>query len=262
MENATIGSEEVKLLIIGFDGMDYAMTAETIPDKFKKWLKPLTVEVAMTGPSWASFYTGKSVEQHGIFNGWGLPKQGSLTFDDIEKDTFWNILEDGGFSVYVDNLPITDGGFPKNNDVYKDLVNTVIDYKSPGRWRKEILKKGVSRVLNEASSGCDELIEYIKPANLIFVQFSFLDRIGHTYTFKSENTIKKSYKLAIDIINKLLEKFKPWKFLIVSDHGFKRKEAKHNHIGVCITNLSYRPKIVEQTDLFNVILEYFNDRYL
>lgn len=94
-----------RLLIIGFDGMDYFLTRKTIKEYPFKNLTPISkkqvVEETVTGPSWASFYTGLSKEIHGVTDGWGRNLEGSNTFRDIESYVFFGILSMTLGIVYI-----------------------------------------------------------------------------------------------------------------------------------------------------------------
>jgi len=67
----------------------------------------------------------------------------------------------------------------------------------------------------------------LKGKDLIFIQFSFLDRIGHRIGFKNDVVIKKCYHLAYSIIDKLYEMIDPEYLIVVSDHGFDPNKLNH-----------------------------------
>jgi len=224
-----------KLLVIGFDGMDYFMAKKTIVMYPFKILKPILkqqlVKEAVTGPSWASFYTGLHKDIHGITDGWGRDIDGSNSFEDIRKYAFWNILREAGHKVYTDNLPITRSGFPFTSSIQKDLVNWVCNplQDGMGNWRSGIREMGSEMVLSKTRLHSFNLVnsEKLRSQDLVFIQFSFLDRLGHTFTFKSSRLIKKSYFLAYELIEKLFEITMPQYLIVTSDHGFCHNSTHH-----------------------------------
>ena len=201
-----------KLLIIGFDGMDYFMTKRTIKKfHFKKFkpilIKQLTKET-VTGPSWASFYTGLDMEIHGVIDCWGRDIGESNTYQDFQGHIFWNLIKEAGYSVYVDNLPITPEGFPYSSNKEKDVVNWIA---RASKWAEVIREIEFEKVLQKIKMHSYHIIEGIRyeEYDLIFIQFSFLDRIGHVYSFKKEEIIRKSYTLAYELIDRLFEQMNP-----------------------------------------------------
>ncbi len=63
-------SKSPKLLVIGFDGLDYEIFSRRSNLGLK--VHPLFAPVPVTGPSWTSIYTGDSVTTHKIRNVFGL----------------------------------------------------------------------------------------------------------------------------------------------------------------------------------------------
>lgn len=232
-----------RLLVIGFDGMDYFMARRTIRDyqfkNFKPILKKQLVRETESGPSWACFYTGLNKQIHGITDGWGRNIEGSNTFKDIQAGVFWDIVQRAGYDVYTDNLPITAGGFPYTPDKNKDIVNWVCKplKKGMGHWRKMISDIGFDEVLSKVRGDSLNLIESerLKKADLSFVQFSFLDRIGHVFSFKERKIISKSYNLAYELIDRLFGQAAPQYLIAVSDHGFWESRAQDHFDATCAT---------------------------
>ena len=247
-----------KLLIIGFDGMDYFMAKRTIGEysfqNFQPILKKQLTKETYTGPSWASFYTGLRKEIHGVTDGWGRDIGESNTFKDIKDHAFWNIISKAGYPIYVDNLPITPDGFPYTKSKEKDIVNWIYDPLEQGsvKWRKAIQSMDYKKVLLEVKSGSLKLIEEQTFSNqdLVFIQFSFLDRLGHVYTLKDDDLMRKSYQLAYELADRLYELIQPQYLMIVSDHGFwKRNGHLYASCGVAILN-DKSHQFFEQNEVF------------
>jgi len=266
-----------KLLIIGFDGMDYRIAKRTIKKynfDFKLDLHKLKVKVPLTGPSWTSFYTGLNMDVHGVYDGWGTDHhhKKSNCFKDIKKHCFWKIIEKKGFKVITYNLPITSEGFPFDKSNKKDIINWVYNSLKHYEWAPEIRKKGIKKIIKKIEKDNFDIIKNLRchGADLVFIQFSFIDRIGHAFTFRRKKTIKLSYNLAYKIIHKLYKKINPEKLMVVSDHGFSLKYSTHNKSkeGIFITNKnllnnlkSIKNNYINQTDIFDEILDIFDIDY-
>lgn len=225
-----------RLLIIGFDGMDYFLTKRTIKNysfrSFDPILKRQIVETAVTGPSWASFYTGLKKEKHGVIDGWGRDIKNSNIFEDIEEYTFWKILQRNGYRVLTENLPITPTGFPFDSSEKRDIVNWAYHPLEDGKttkWRDSIREWGIENVIKKAREDSFNIIRNLLLENedIIVIQFSFIDRIGHVYSFYSEEIIKKTYNLAYNIIDDLYNKTSPEYLIVTSDHGFGENRTDH-----------------------------------
>jgi predicted AlkP superfamily phosphohydrolase/phosphomutase len=225
----------VRLLVIGLDGMDYFMAKRTIPKhrfkNFRPILKKLLVEETHTGPSWASFYTGLDKEAHGVVDGWGRNVGESNSYKDIQDYVFWNLLEKAGYDVYTDNLPITPSGFPFAPEKEKDVVNWVHKPSevTPVFWRQTIRKMSFEDVISKVRTHSLNLIDgkQLENRDLVFVQFSFLDRIGHVFSFKNDDMMMKSYELAYELVDKLFKLTKPQYLIVISDHGFWKNYMGH-----------------------------------
>ena len=59
-----------KLLVMGFDGLDYELFKQRGPAGLE--VLPLYSPVPVTGPAWTSIYTGDSTTTHGVRNVYGL----------------------------------------------------------------------------------------------------------------------------------------------------------------------------------------------
>ncbi len=229
----------MRLLIIGFDGLDYYLTRDFL--KRNPWtftLKKLKAKIPATGPAWASIYTGADVKTHGITDIWGRPIEGSRSFEDIMGFTFWQIIRNNGFSVYTDNLPLTPAGIPFANDKRKDLVFWVEGDKKETFFN--IIKNRPFRlVFEQVKKNNQKLIEdYLKKnVDLMFVQFSFVDRLFHTFRIYGED-LERIYTHCFEIAEKMYSELEPEHLLIVSDHGFCTKNNYHfNRIdGCCLFN--------------------------
>ena len=235
-----------KLLLIGFDGMDYFMTQKTIREYSFKSIQPILkkqiTKESLTGPSWASFYTGLDKDVHGVIDGWGRDTKGSNSFRDIQRYAFWNIIKKKGYKVWIDNLPITPNGFPFTTLKRKDIVNWVYKPLEGGmvHWRETIRGMSFDKMLSQVRSDSFKLIEGKRLADrdLIFIQFSFLDRIGHVFTYKEDEIMRKSYTLAYELIDRLCEIIAPQYLIVTSDHGFWKSTRGHDFANCAVAILN------------------------
>ena len=101
------------LLFLGFDAMSHEVL-EALSwieiDRFRTegTYGKLEAEVAATGPSWMTIYTGVSFRNHGGTNTWGENGGGrSKTILTSPAVPFWRHLVKEGITVGLINLPIT-----------------------------------------------------------------------------------------------------------------------------------------------------------
>lgn len=213
----------MKTLLIGFDGMDYYLAKEYYKGNLN--VKKLVARVPLSGPSWATIYTGKSAENHKVHDAWGRPSNQNNGFKDIEPYCFWKIVEKEGNSIYTDNLPITPNGVPYIQDKNKDIVFWTNKLKG---WEQELKQKSFEDVFKQVQNNCWNLIiEYVeRKEDLVFVQFSFFDRMMHLFSL-SEKQARRLYEYSFEIIETLQVALDPENLLVVSDHGFHYSELSH-----------------------------------
>ncbi len=80
-------SKVPKLLIIGFDGLDYEIFSRR--SKLGLTVHPLFAPVPVTGPSWTSIYTGDSVSTHQVRNVFGLKYRKRYSNIDSLQKAIW-----------------------------------------------------------------------------------------------------------------------------------------------------------------------------
>jgi len=114
-----------KLIILGWDGATFnaldRMIEKGIMPNLKKIIERgvrsdlLSTVPPITGPSWASFRTGKKPENHGLFSFFHSPEE-DLEPKNIKRHTaagidgisYWNILNGQGLKCIVADMPLTD----------------------------------------------------------------------------------------------------------------------------------------------------------
>jgi predicted AlkP superfamily phosphohydrolase/phosphomutase len=110
-----------KLVVIGLDGGSFNVIDPLIRENKLPNLKKMIVDGAkgellstippVTGPAWASFMTGKSPENHGLFD-FVTPLQNEyerqiVNYKHIKAKTIWSILSKYGREMGVINVPVT-----------------------------------------------------------------------------------------------------------------------------------------------------------
>lgn len=108
-----------KVLVIGLDGATWDLmrpwAEKGILPTFKKLMEKgvygdlKSTLPPITGPAWVSFATGKNPGKHGIYD-FVLPKNGldkirSITAEDINGETFYEILDKNGINSILINMP-------------------------------------------------------------------------------------------------------------------------------------------------------------
>jgi predicted AlkP superfamily phosphohydrolase/phosphomutase len=258
----------MKLLIVGFDALDYEIFRchNEVADLT---ILPFRVEIASTGPSWTSIYTGLSSKNHKITDHWGRHTETSLSFDTTPVRSYiWDVLNQNGFSVELFNLPITyppkavykymlsgiwipEGAnyvYPRkcqkifSEDLYKSLD---LIYRAPNRQKwvhviKTPIKELVSNCIRDSKVCVDNFLRLHNDSNFGFIQFSFVDRIGHVMCgFDKKDTEDYVYCAVNEVLNYLLPKVSYENLIIVSDHGYSRKHSG-SHFRNKIGTFSYK----------------------
>lgn len=275
-------TRKTTLLIVGFDGMDYHLAKKTIEKhrfhNFKPILRLMKVKRVFTGPSWASFYTGLDEKEHGVSDCWGRDLGKSNSFNDIGDYVFWEIIKKKGYKVLTENLPITPEGFPFDSNPKKDIVNWVqrdnvkhMDFdRSVEKKRKDsydvIKNMDFDEIIEKTEKDSFAIINglELKDKDLIFIQFSFLDRIGHRVGFKKDTVISKCYDLAYSIMDKLYSRTAPKYFIAVSDHGFGSNRLNHtrDYDAVLILNEAANRYFNDRISILDRMSKIFNERNL
>ena len=86
-----------KVLVMGFDALDYHFFARFASQDYS--IIPLYSPVPMTGPAWSSIYTGLSVTNHGISEGWGRRKSRLYSRYEYLDNLLWNIRKLAGYTM-------------------------------------------------------------------------------------------------------------------------------------------------------------------
>ena len=234
----------MKMLFVGIDGLDSDRVLSS-GGAFSDWggLRGRCVpEIASTGPSWTTIYTGLKQEAHGVTSPWGLEAKPSLPY-------IWKQLDSCG----VIGMPVTypahklDDGWmlsglpspssdlrarwPRDLDpgqYISDYTNILHPAKADiGRWTKpttpeqawESMKKVAWSHIGNAARLYRE-----RPVESLFVGFTFPDRWGHTVISGGWGETWRGWSPVDELARRLVYEaraaFDPDLVVIVSDHGF------------------------------------------
>lgn len=255
----------MKLLVVGFDALDYNIYKDHCHINDITVL-PFEAEVASTGPSWTSIYTGLSVVKHAVVDHWGRESTLSLGFRTTPAKTFvWDILNKWNYSVELFNLPVTfpprsvnkymlSGLWtPENSDFifpvrYKELLSKdlyrnldlIYQIQEQRKWMHIAKYWSIEKLINtcwDNSRICiDNFLLLHEDSDFCFIQFSFVDRIGHAVCGYDKKPIEDEvYDLVRKVLDYLLAEVKYDNLMIISDHGYSRKHHgshKDDKLGV------------------------------
>lgn len=229
-------------------------------------------EYQFTGPSWTSIYTGQTADIHGLKDLWGRPRNGSRAFVNVQEAYVWDILNENGFSTGVVTMPITyparnvDGfmiaGFPSPQlSVTGSLTvpeDFLVDHSEAIRRTDRI--PGVGYAWHDQRT-LEEDLEHLKqvelrkaelvpgwleehPVDVLFIQYSCLDRVGHELNNYARRGVPFDYKHVYDLYDwfdaellPLLLDIKSDALVVVSDHGWPKwaeGQGSHDQHGVYV----------------------------
>jgi hypothetical protein len=241
----------MKLLVVGFDGVS--------PDVFQRaWpidVRPLRTEIALSGPSWTTIYTGLAAAEHKVYTPVGQPSQGGQSYADLEGKVVWDEVGAHGYRVGLVNLPCAIpvrevNGFHVTG--YPAVLGEVIwpeDLKVPseylqmadlghyGEWTGRGWRGWGQHLRAQVGSPAEVLALvgrhtealtawFIRTlpgcnAELGWICYTFPDRLGHLYGQTGE-TLATIVDLIAWTMGMLTGCVIADSVLVVSDHGFKQ----------------------------------------
>ncbi len=280
----------MKLFFLGLDGCAAQIMYERELPNVRKLLDRCSFQACMaeeafpyTGPSWTNIYTGMTAEHHGVTDLWGREGENSNSYDSIPDPMIWEMLNQAGLSTGVIHMPVStasrkvDGyivsGFPNEiahdgpvgelmpllaaRDI-SDLIRlTPRDRVLDNSWyRRYSLEESldIMRTIVEWKIKALRILSKTRPVDCLFVQYSFLDRVGHLlnqYLRVSDgknwdySPVLETYDWMDGIIGELVDIGVDYdNLVIVSDHGWPAEAGKpyifdgkvfgawHSHDGV------------------------------
>lgn len=244
----------MRLLVVGFDGLDYEVYKHTRLDWTPQILNSL---YRMSGPCWITIYTGAPSQVHGVSNVVGMRNDGSLAWRDMKLPCVWDVLAEGAHTVALCNLPITSpprrvngwmvSGYPLWEKPYGKGINTPDwwFYTSDIHYHRELPNwnggHGYGFTCNDADYyramteeqvieagqiGAAKIMEWFvdqaQEADFGFIGITWIDRFGHHKGIKKQN-VEKIAGLVDLSISWLIERLSPEKVLLLSDHGLRKR---------------------------------------
>jgi predicted AlkP superfamily phosphohydrolase/phosphomutase len=242
-----------KLVILGIDGASWELINLLIDDNYLPNIKKIiqngvsgtlnSTIPPITGPAWTSFATGKSPENHGIYD-FVTHEEGQnklLTSNEIIGKTFYEILSEHGLRSVLIGLPMSYPPKKINGIILPDTFSPK-KYAYPASAKKYLENYRVTpKYRLKGKEAVDDLISFTnehaevakaifenEPWDLFFMLFPASDSISHKYFGDMINKTKIGME-AIKIfqrIDKCIGWFlknapKETTFFIVSDHGFQ-----------------------------------------
>jgi hypothetical protein len=289
-----IGGKRVgcKLLIVGFDGLDAEIlfneewrgrwpTLESIWANGNSGV--CIAELAATGPSWTTIYTGRSWTEHHVHDAWARNVGGTYTFQEVEFPFLWDWMNAAGLKTGVINLPVTypplplDGfmvsGFPVPNDALfiaypddlqlpagyiVDYTNTMpFDLDAPEEWCRGLEPGTALAEMARIARYKIELLQHVPILDMMAIQFLIVDHIGHIAEGEGVLTwLLKAVDICDELLKDVLQIVKAEMNVIISDHGFL--EGGHTHYGVfaaCGGGLARASSEYSNLDVLPMLLE-------
>ncbi|NIQ06679.1 MAG: hypothetical protein GWO20_13405 [Candidatus Korarchaeota archaeon] len=264
MNNAEKKNERV--LVFGLDGAPYELISSWLESGYLPFLQKLKKEGAY-GPlevsvptisllEWPVFYTGKNPAKLGLF-GLGQvkdPKENTpLTLANtqlIEGPTLWELLNKGGISVGVMNIPATyppvpvqgfliagmlspsssQFYYPKNLKSYLREYRIGIEAEQFGELPDKLIDK--SGLLEELYDIHTKRVKTILtlleafPVDFFIVNFKELDELQHLF-WDSKKTLLDFYQTVDKSMEWIVAQFRPTHTFVISDHGFHHAEREY-----------------------------------
>lgn len=248
----------MKLLFLGFDALD-GKRCLSKGGIFENWNGLRCIcepEIASTGPSWATIYTGLKVADHGVTDCWGRPNKGDTVWNHdciwdaldmrvglLGLPVMWPVRAVNGWAVAGVPAPIMDerGRWPRDLDT-KDYIIDYMNAVMPGGpqiwlWREKATSPEQAwTVMKDVAWSHAQIAArlYVRDrVDALFVGFTFPDRFGHMrqgFGNFSENKWAPIDALALEITNMFMDRLAPEVTVVVSDHGFDTKGHTPNGI--------------------------------
>ena len=282
----------MKLFFLGLDGCAAQIMYERNLPNVTRLLDRCSYQASMaeedfpyTGPSWTNIYTGVRAADHGVTDLWGRETESSASYDTLDRPMVWEMLNEAGLTTGVIHMPVTTtsrkvngyivSGFP--NDIthegaiaelmpllaardISDLIRlTPRDRVLDNSWyRRYTLDQSIDlmKMMVEWKAHALRTLLRTHPVDCLFVQYSFLDRIGHLLNQYLRvhdgegwdySPVLELYDWMDGILGELLDVGEEYeRLVIVSDHGWPAEAGKpylfagklfgawHSHDGVLI----------------------------
>lgn len=255
----------MKLLVIGLDGASFSlmnqfMSAGFLPTFTKLINEGLYYPLSSTtpphtAPGWVSSLTGVNPGNHGIYQFWDTQSPSYvgafLGSNDVGIPFIWKILNEGGYSTGLINIPMTHPPKQLNGYILTWPLSNTLRYCYPadliteiaahqGHYASDLVTMfhGDINYINEAleiTRNRLETIKYLirnKPVDFLMTVFTEIDRVSHFYwhyminndsNVELRDAIINIYKETDQVLGELLELIdKDTTLMVYSDHGFEK----------------------------------------
>jgi len=283
----------VRVLLAGFDALDYRIVKKGfILPGFQT--SPLHSPVPISGPAWTSLNTGDTMEKHGVEENFGRNVEGEKTYETTESAYMWDWLGDAGYTVKLVNVPITWPARPVNGahvcgfpiiekkpwfypeglmeDGYESrrqwmrVADMIYWYGDVDPWPDPMGFENVKHLppevrFNMVRRSSSMMIDFflgLERADLEYIQFSFLDRLGHAA--QKQDTWYHYYDLVREIALKLRVELQPDVMLVFGDHGMPDGVSHNNLSCLGLSGATAEVTEPEVMDLTPTVLDLFGVR--
>lgn len=256
----------MKLLWIGIDGFSFRMVERWGSDYFRRLRdnsqfgisrSVLTDEdFPLTGPNWATLYTGVQPATHGITDaGWLLD---NLKYQDIRVNTVFDVI-DRHHTQTLMTLPLTYPAFPVNgwmvsgfptpdslkNCFYPEDIGGLLPtgfkvshakcVRGMGwdRIRDIKVKRDLKSRFHSLAGSHIETFKAIYQARnteAAFLGLTYIDRMNHLFIQKDPE-LQDAYRETFNFLEDLIRFCRPDNIIICSDHGFREDRREHDLSG-------------------------------
>ncbi len=256
-----------KTLVIGLDGVPYELLEmwkknidSDFTESFTKGVLKSTIP-SQTSVALPALFTGKNPGKTGIF-GFLDDENAIVRTDKIKHPKLWDILDENNIhSLFYNtrmisplpkksNCVFIDSGFLQNSKEilcepanYRNLIESfpsegsLIDWKvKENPSQKEFSEKVVDMIKDKYETFTDVFLK--QEFDFIFYWIGETDLLHH-YCWDNKQVIIDSYYNILNIVKKILDDFKDWNILIISDHGCERKPSINFYIDAWLASKGY-----------------------
>lgn len=228
-----------------------------LPDNlvYGKLIAPLPV----TGPSWTSILTGMTVEQHGVTDTHGRPRDGSKSFMDLYGRYLSDVLPG---SVGMFNMPCTFpprgrrgdwmiSGYPYPPATFPTCLLDGMDYIGDAAtllsslhpvqdlgepfWPDVLPFRDVLTLLDLVERLHLRALSYLPVPSYLFVATTYFDRVAHAKHGARDpdpDPFDRAARYCLEWANQVIKRYPADTVVIASDHGWDESLPGHDGQGI------------------------------
>ncbi|RLE63016.1 MAG: hypothetical protein DRJ38_08575 [Thermoprotei archaeon] len=267
----------MRICILAFDGLEYDLVIRwrmkaLMQEYYGKYNSPIspTFKKPHTPSAWASFITGKTIEEHGIDGWWTWGrfldwlrfkpplryiKNKSKFLRKIGIRPKLHSIEEVHtiFNVIKPSIPLFIPSFTEPVHFHYELADAIRE--SINAYVKKVWE--IHRYRKKIFLECLN-----KDWKLLMAWFDLADLLGHVFIKKNPIKLFKGYKELNDIASLARSKLANTAILIVSDHGMKpqpKGTGDHSRYGFWSLNVEPPFKPEKITDFYRLIIKIVNE---